>query len=83
MFILTDKNTGGVYAVFNKEKVKTVQIFEEEDDCIRYNDMLIADGYDDELEILEVDLQVVASNCDMHGYFYSVITKNDFVIPPT
>ena len=45
--------------------------------------MLIADGYDDELEILEVDLQVVASNCDMHGYFYSVITKNDFVIPPT
>lgn len=83
MFILTDKNTGGVYAVYNKEKIKTVQIFEERDDCIRYNDMLIADGYDDELEIFEVDLQVVAANCDMNGYFYCVITKNDFVIPPT
>ena len=82
MYILTDKITGGVYAVYNKDRVKTVQIFEEEEDAERYYSLLEAEGFDDELEVLEVDIGVVAQNCDNYGYFYTVITKNDFVIPP-
>jgi sulfur carrier protein ThiS len=82
MYILSDKSTGGVYAVFNKDKVKTVQLFEEEDDATRYQELLAAEGYEDDLEIVEVDLNTVAINCDNYGYFYSVITKDDFVIPP-
>ena len=41
MFILADKDTGGVYAVFDKDRVKTVQVFEEEDDALRYHLSLI------------------------------------------
>tara|TARA_Y100000296_G_scaffold30148_1_gene35110 strand:- start:1609 stop:1863 length:255 start_codon:yes stop_codon:yes gene_type:complete len=82
MFILTDKSTGGVYAVYNKDRVKTVQLFEDSEDAQRYWNLLEAEGFDDELEISEVDVSTVAQNCDNYGYFYTVITKNDFVIPP-
>lgn len=83
MYILTDKETGGVYAVYNKDRVKTVQIFEEEDDALRYQKLLEADGTDDNLEVMEVDIGVVAANCNNYGYYYTVITKDDFVIPPS
>jgi len=83
MYILTDKESGGVYAVNNKDQIKTVQIFEDEDDAYRYYEMLRADDYKDELEVFEVDLDIVAANCQNYGYYYSIITKNDFVIPPT
>jgi len=83
MYILADKNTGGVYAVFNKDRVKTVQVFEEEDDATRYYELLLADDLDEDLEIMEVELNTVAINCENYGYGYSVITQNDFVIPPT
>ena len=82
MYILTDKNTGGVYAVFNKDRVKTVQVFEEEDDAIRYQELLLANDEED-LEVMEVELNLVAINCENYGYGYSVITSKDFVIPPT
>ena len=82
MYILTDKNTGGVYAVFDKDRVKTVQVFEEKDDAIRYQELLLADDLDDDLEVMKVELSTVAVNCENYGYGYSVITSNDFVIPP-
>lgn len=81
-YILADKSTGGVYAVFSKDKVKTVQLFEQEDDASRYQDLLIADGCEDDLEVIEVDLNTVAINCENYGYYFSVVTKEDFVIPP-
>lgn len=83
MYILTDKNTGGVYAVFNKDRIKTVQVFESEEDAVRYNDLLMADGYEEELEILEVDANIVAANCGRYDYYYTIISKDEFVIPPT
>lgn len=82
MFILTDSISGGVYAVYNKDQVKTVQIFEDKDDAIRYNGLLEASGHEETLEVFEVDLNVVAANCKNYGYFYTVVTKDDFVIPP-
>ena len=30
MFVLTDKKSGGIYSVLNKDNQKTVQCFEEE-----------------------------------------------------
>ena len=40
MFILTEKDTGGVYALPNKENVKTVHMFEQKDDAVRYLEQL-------------------------------------------
>lgn len=82
MYILTDKTTGGVYAVLNKDQKKIVQIFEEWEDAERYSNLLEADEYEDDLDIVEVDVATVAQNCDSYGYFYAVITKDDFIIPP-
>ena len=82
MFILTQVPNGGVYSVINKDKKKTVQCFEEEDDAVRYIQQLEASSYEKKLEVMEVDDDIVAINSNNHGYYYTVITPNDFVIPP-
>mgnify|MGYP001248010388 FL=1 len=82
MYILTDKDSGGVYAVYNKDKIKTVQIFEVQDDAERYTMLLEAQG-SKKLDVLKVNLDDVALNCGSYGYFYNVITSDDFVVPPT
>ena len=81
MYLLTDKKSGGVYAVFNKDNVKTVHLFEEEDDVVRYQNLLEADGHG-ELDVLEMDREIVEVKCNNRGYLYTVITKDDLVIPP-
>tara|TARA_B100000902_G_C26629993_1_gene584008 strand:- start:144 stop:398 length:255 start_codon:yes stop_codon:yes gene_type:complete len=81
MFILTEKRTGGVYAVKNKQDVRTVHMFEQEDDAERYRDLLIAED-SPPLELMEIDVESVAINCDKFGYSYSIVQKGDLVIPP-
>lgn len=81
MFILTDKKSGGVYAVANKNNIKTVHLFEIEDDAQRYLYQLEADEYSDDLEVMQVDTDIVAINCDKYGYNYCVVSSNDLVIP--
>ena len=83
MFILTEKDTGGVYALPNKENVKTVHMFEQEDDALRYLEQLEAVDYKRTLELMEIDVDSVAINCDKFGYAYSIVTKNDLILPPT
>ena len=82
MFILTDKNTGGIYAVHSKNMSKTVTVFEDEDDAQRYIDLLAADDYEDDLETMEIELEVIVVNCNTYGYSYSVIKKDDLIVPP-
>ncbi len=83
MFILTEKGSGGVYAVSDTlDGQKIVQCFELEDDANRYYDLLVADDYPDELEIMEVAPEIIAMNCKSYGYKYTVISPNDLVIPP-
>ena len=82
MFILTDKRTGGVYATMNNKKNgKVVQVFEDEDDAARYMILLEAEDYTDELEIMEVDTELVAMNCDSYGYSYAIVEPTDLIIP--
>ena len=72
MFVLTDKATGGVYAVTDDEKdEKVVQIFVDKDDAIRYYTQLEALDYNRPLLILELDEEQVRQNCVNHGYIRS------------
>ena len=82
MFILTEKGTGGVYALPNKHNVKTVHMFEQEDDAVRYLELLKANDYKKRLELLEIDVEAVAINCDKFGYAYSIVAKDDLIVPP-
>tara|TARA_B100001939_G_C16829766_1_gene568143 strand:+ start:64 stop:318 length:255 start_codon:yes stop_codon:yes gene_type:complete len=83
MYILTEKRSGGVYAGFdNFDGHKLVQVFEEEDDAQRYLIHLEAQDYPDKLEVMEVDPEVVAINCNKFGYQYTIVSPDDFIIPP-
>lgn len=82
MFILTDTNSGGVYAIKDKNNVRTVNMFEHIDDANRYLDLLIANDHKDQLEIMEIDVDAVAINCEKFGYSYSIVKKDDLIIPP-
>ena len=84
MFILTveGKETEGAYSVAADDGEQVLYLFEDEDDAIRY--ALLLEEQDDcpEMHVIEVDGKVVIKTCELHDYRYSVITKNDIVIPP-
>ena len=83
MFILTldGKETEGAYSVTGDDGEQVLYLFEDEDDAIRYA-LLLEDQNFPEMHVIEVDGKVVIKTCEMHDYKYSVITKNDIVIPP-
>ena len=83
MFVLTDKKTGGVYAVNNIDDVKTVHMFQQKEDAQRYMHLLEANDYSQQLDLMEIDVDAVAVNCEKFGYQYSIVSKNDLIIPPT
>ena len=83
MFVLLDKKTGGVYAVRDDDHTeRVVQIFLDKDDATRYYDMLLADDYPRKLDVMEIGEEQVKENCTMHGYAFSIISADEFVIPP-
>tara|TARA_B000000609_G_C24084895_1_gene299574 strand:- start:405 stop:665 length:261 start_codon:yes stop_codon:yes gene_type:complete len=83
MFILTQKNSGGVHAVKDKTNTKTVQVFEQEDDAVRFLTLLEAESKEKDLkwEVMEVDTDIIAMNCDNYGYNYAIITPDELMIP--
>ena len=83
MFILTveGSETEGAYSVNTEDGEQVLYLFEDEDDAIRYALLLEEQNYP-EMHVIEVDGKVVIKTCEMHEYKYSVITKNDIVIPP-
>ena len=83
MFILTihGKEEDGAYSVRNEEGDHVLYLFEEEDDACRYA-MMLEDEGSPEMHVLEVEPEMMIGVCETHGYDYSIITKNDIVIPP-
>ena len=83
MFILTveGKETEGAYSVTGDDGEQVLYLFEDEDDAIRYA-LLLEDQDYPEMHVIEVDGKVVIKSCEMLDYRYSVITRNDIVIPP-
>ena len=85
MFLLTikEKKDEGAYAVQDKFGDKVLFLFQQEDDADRYALMLNADDkYLKEMEVIEVDDELAIKTCMRYNYKYSIITPNDFVIPP-
>ena len=85
MWLLTikDKQTEGAYAVPDEYGDKVLFLFEQEDDAERYAMMLEDDEkYQKEMAVIEVDDELAIKTCRMYNYKYTVITPNDFVIPP-
>ena len=71
----------GAYAVLNEYGEKVVFMFEEEDDAYRYADQLEAQG-DPEMVVIHVKDNVAIAACERTGTRYTIIRKEDLVIPP-
>ena len=85
MWILTlqGRESDGAYAVENDDGVKTLFIFEDEDDAVRYSMMNdLADKKMPKLIPTEVDEDVAIKACEMYDYPYAIISSSDLVIPP-
>ena len=84
MYILTleGREDQGAYSVTNEEGRQVLYLFEQEDDCDRFAMMLEERNNTPDLNVLEVDDNLIVKTCQLHGYEYAVITKNDLVIPP-
>ena len=83
MFILTihGQEEDGAYSVQNEDGNHVLYLFEEEDDATRYAMQLEDQDYP-EMHVIEVEPEMMMGVCEDHGYEYTVITRNDIVIPP-
>ena len=83
MFILTveGKESEGAYSIADENGEQVLYLFEDEDDAIRFA-LLLEDQDYPEMHVIEVDGKVVVKTCELHDYRYSIITRNDIVIPP-
>ena len=81
LLAIAGKEDTGAYAVENRFGQKVLYLFVEEDDAERYAMMLEDQGYP-EMHVIEVDDRSAVSVCENNGYRYSIITKDDIVIPP-
>ena len=83
MHILTilGEEDRGAYSVTDENGEQILYIFEEEDDALRFA-MMLEDAGSPEMNVVEVEEELLYNICDMHGYDYAVITKNDIVVPP-
>ena len=81
LLAIAGKENDGAYAVSDKFGQKVLYLFTEEDDAERYAMMLEDKGYP-EMHVIEVDDSSAVNVCEANGYRYSIITKDDIVIPP-
>lgn len=84
MHIITIKGMKdeGAYAVMNGYGEKVVFLWKEKDDAARYATLLEAQG-DPEMEVVPIADHVAIGACEKSGTKYTVISKEDIVIPPS
>ena len=83
MYIVTlEDHPDGVYSVFDEDRDRVIPIFQEEDDADRYLMMLEQDEDYPAMQIVEIDDHVIIGACQERGQKFSIITADDFLIPP-
>jgi hypothetical protein len=83
MFIITilGEEDRGAYSSTDEYGDNVLYIFEEEDDATRFSMMLEQSG-SPKMNVIEVEEELLYNVCEMHGYNYMVVTKDDIVVPP-
>ncbi len=83
MFVITLKdNPQGIYSVFDEKEQRIVPIFVEEDDADRYVIQLESDEENPELEVVETEPEQIIYACRAQGQKFSIISGDEFIIPP-
>ena len=83
MYILTIKGQEqeGAYSVSDDDGERSLYLFEEEDDALRYGGLLEAEDYPP-MDVVEIPNELAIQTCMVYNYKYVIITEDDFVIPP-
>ena len=83
MYVLTLENHhDGVYSVFDDDKNRVIPIFQLEDDANRYLTMLEDMTKYPSMRVVEMEDHVIIDACHQRGQKFSIITPDDFIIPP-
>jgi hypothetical protein len=82
MFVLTIENhPEGVYSVFDEAENRVIPIFLANDDAERYLMMMQDEEYP-KMQVVEMEDHVIIGACQDRGQRFSIITPDDFLIPP-
>tara|TARA_B100001250_G_scaffold16957_1_gene14745 strand:+ start:919 stop:1227 length:309 start_codon:yes stop_codon:yes gene_type:complete len=84
MFVITIKDhPQGVYSVLDADDDRIIPIFVNKNDATRYVDLIdITDENNPPLEVVDVVFEQMMHACSMSGQRYSIITEDDFIVPP-
>ena len=83
MYVLTLENHhDGVYSVFDADKDRVIPIFQLEDDANRYLTMLEDITDYPSMRVVEMEDHVIIAACQDRGQKFSIITPDDFIVPP-
>ena len=83
MFVLTIENhPEGVYSVFDESENRVIPIFLANDDAERYLMMMKSDEEYPPMQVVEMEDHVIIGACQDRGQRFSIITPDDFLIPP-
>ena len=82
MYVLTlEESAEGVYSVYDEQKNRVIPILQIEDDADRYLEMLEDRDYP-AMTVVEMEDHVIIGACQDRGQRFSIITPDDFLIPP-
>ena len=82
MFVLTIENhPEGVYSVFDEAENRVIPIFLANEDAERYLMMMEEEEYPP-MQVVEMEDHVIIGACQDRGQKFSIITPDDFIIPP-
>ncbi len=83
MFVLTlEDHPDGVFSVFDATDDRVIPIFIENDDAERYLLMMEEDEDYPPMQVVEMEDHVIIGACQDRGQKFSIITPDDFLIPP-
>lgn len=83
MYVIALKDMpSGIFSVYDEVEERIIPLFEEEDDAMRYLLQLEESDETPDLEVVEVESDSIIFACRNQGQKYSIITSDDFIIPP-
>ena len=82
MFILTiEDHPEGVFSLHDDDENRIVPIWTKKDDAQRYLMMIQEEDYPP-MQVVEMEDHVIIGACQDRGQRFSIITPDDFLIPP-
>ena len=82
MYIITLENhPDGVFSVFDDAEDRVIPIWIDNDDAERYLLMMQDEEYPP-MQVVEMEDHVIIGACQDRGQRFSIITPDDFLIPP-